>query len=206
MEIKAYNDLYLPYVSESMGIMFEHAVNIGIDPKMFWLTFINSAVAKKIEMGHPKYLSASGLDYLLEIYDGKREIPCEERITVNQYYWAAWALAHYQQKTGRSFSKINMYLPIEEVLRLYPTLHEADITKFYDVADNYFKKPRITNLKMVRQFRELSQRELSVLSSVDLRSIQMYEQRRNDINKAQAETLYKLSKAIGCRIEDILED
>ncbi len=206
MEIKAYSDLYLPYVSESMAIMFEHAVNIGIEPKEFWLTFINSSVAKQIEIANPKYLSCSGLDYLSEIYDSKREIPYEEHITKNQYYWAGWALAHYQQKTGRSFVRINMRLPIEEVLRLYPTLHEADITKFYDVAEPYFKKPTITNLKMMRQFRGLSQRELSLLSSVDLRSIQMYEQRRNDINKAQAETLYRLSKAIGCRIEDILED
>lgn len=38
------------------------------------------------------------------------------------------------------------------------------------------------------------------------RSIQMYEQRRNDINKAQAETLYKLSRILGCNIEDSLED
>ena len=34
----------------------------------------------------------------------------------------------------------------------------------------------------------------------------MYEQKRNDINKAQAETLLKLSKVLGCNIEDLMED
>ena len=33
----------------------------------------------------------------------------------------------------------------------------------------------------------------------------MYEQRRNDINKAQADTLLKLSKTLHCKIEDLFE-
>ena len=203
--LEEYRDLCLPYLSESLGIMFEHGVNIGIDPMMLWHTFINSNVAKQIEIDNPKYLSRSGLDYLLEMYDGQRDIPHEEHITVNQYYWAAWALAHYQQKTGRSFAKINRHLPIEEVLRLYPTLHEADITKFYDVADSYFKKIGPTNLQMVRELLQLSQKQLSELAHVSLSSIQNYEKRRKNISKAQAETLYRLSRILDCRIEDLME-
>ena len=42
-------------------------------------------------------------------------------------------------------------------------------------------------------------------SGVSLRSIQMYEQRNKDINKASAETLYRLSKVFGCSMEDLLE-
>jgi DNA-binding helix-turn-helix protein len=33
----------------------------------------------------------------------------------------------------------------------------------------------------------------------------MYEQRVNDIDKAQAQTIYKLSRVIGCSMEDLLE-
>jgi DNA-binding Xre family transcriptional regulator len=33
----------------------------------------------------------------------------------------------------------------------------------------------------------------------------MYEQRNKDINKASAETLYRISKVLGCTIEDLLE-
>lgn len=80
------------------------------------------------------------------------------------------------------------------------------MTKFFDVANTYFKKSEITNLKKIRQARGLSQSKLACLAEVDLRSIQMYEQGRNDINKAQAGTLYKLARALGCNIEDLLED
>lgn len=47
MEIKSYNSLYLPYVRENIGTMFEHAVDIGMNPIIFWNTFINSNVWTK---------------------------------------------------------------------------------------------------------------------------------------------------------------
>ncbi len=206
MVIQSYSSLYLPYVAENLGVMFEHAVDIGINPVIFWNTFINSNVAKQIERGNPKYLTCSALDYLNEIYGDKRTIPTKEDISKDKYYWAGWILAQFQHAKGYSFYKINNSLPIEEVLNLYPTLHEADATKFFDVASAYFKKQEIPNLKKVRQARGLSQSELAKLADVELRSIQMYEQRRNNINKAQAETLYKLSHVLGCNIEDLLED
>jgi hypothetical protein len=33
----------------------------------------------------------------------------------------------------------------------------------------------------------------------------MYEQRRKDINKAEAESVLRLARALGCEIEDIME-
>ena len=42
-------------------------------------------------------------------------------------------------------------------------------------------------------------------SGVSLRSIQMYEQRNKNINKASVETIYRLAKALGCEIEDLIE-
>lgn len=54
-------------------------------------------------------------------------------------------------------------------------------------------------------FYEYTQKELSERSGVSLRSIQMYEQRNKDINKASAETIYRLSKALGCNMEDLIE-
>lgn len=51
----------------------------------------------------------------------------------------------------------------------------------------------------------MSGTELSKLSGVKLRSIQMYEQRVNSIDKAQAGTVYKLSRVLGCTVEDLLE-
>lgn len=206
MAIQSYNNVYLPYVAENLGIMFEHATDNKINPIIFWNTFVNSNVAKQIEKGNPKYLTCSALDYLDEIYNGKKNIPNKEKIDKDKYYWAGWVIAHYQQAKGYSFYKINKYLPIEEVLNMYSTLHEADITKFFVIANTYFDNKEISNLKIVRQASGLSQSKLAKLAGIKLRSIQMYEQKRNDINKAQGETLYNLAKVLGCNIEDLLDN
>ena len=62
--------------------------------------------------------------------------------------------------------------------------------------------------KIIKELREkfhFTQAELAERSGVSLRSIQMYEQRNKDINKASAETLYRIAMALGCAMEDLIE-
>lgn len=204
MEIQTYNKLYLPYVSNTIGTMYEYATSSGIDPVIFWNVFINSNIAKQIETGNVTYLNKSACMLLDEIYPNYKFK--DLLVSKNKYYWAGWALTQFQYFSSLTYYRINIDLPIERVLELYSTLHEADITKFLEIAKSYIKENKITNLKTIRTARGLSQSELANLAKVDIRSIQMYEQRRNDINKAQAETLLRLAKILGCNIEDIMEE
>lgn len=64
----------------------------------------------------------------------------------------------------------------------------------------------MTNLKKHRTAKGLSQSQLADASEVSVRMIQKYEQRDKDINKAQAGTLLKIARALGCTIEDLLEE
>lgn len=63
----------------------------------------------------------------------------------------------------------------------------------------------MSNLKTIREQKDLSQGKLAAASGVNVRMIQHYEQRFKDINKAQAITVYKLASALGCRMEDLIE-
>ena len=63
----------------------------------------------------------------------------------------------------------------------------------------------MSNLKKLREEASLSQNKLATLSGVSNRMIQYYEQGAKDINKAQAETLFKLAKILNCSIEDLIE-
>lgn len=63
----------------------------------------------------------------------------------------------------------------------------------------------MSKLKEIRLSRELSQSQLSKKSGVGIKIIQSYEQKLRDINKAEALTVYKLSVALECKIEDLLE-
>ena len=80
------------------------------------------------------------------------------------------------------------------------------LTSFVDIVDarmkDYFLE---TNLKRIRTVYGCTQAELAQQSNVSLRSIQMYEQRNKDINKASVDTVYRLAKVLGCTMEDLIE-
>ena len=81
-----------------------------------------------------------------------------------------------------------------------------DILQFVDKVTAMYRaaKPE-TNLKLLRQKAGLSQRELADLSNIPVRTIQQYEQRQKNINKAQAEYLVMLAKVLYCEVGDLLE-
>ena len=108
MAIQTYSNLYLSSLSENLGVMFEHAVDIGINPTIFWNIFVNSNVAKQIEQGNPKYLTYSALDYLNERVKLEKAIPSDEEMNKDKYDGAGWALAQFEDKKGYSF--YNIYL------------------------------------------------------------------------------------------------
>lgn len=61
-------------------------------------------------------------------------------------------------------------------------------------------------LQAKRVAANLSQAELAYISGISIKTIQCYEARSRDINKASGETLRKLAKVLRCRIEDIMEE
>ena len=212
MAIKSYDERYSESVAANIGTMFEYAAECNYEPKSFWSIFVSSEAAKQIENGNPRFLVGySAIDLLENVVnknasDGKFITP-EPFFNRSRFYWAGWALAQYQNYKRTSFFNINQAFPIEKVLELYDTLHEADITKFFSVADEYIAAhKKETNLKKIRTAAGLSQKQLAEKAEVSIRNIQTYEQRRNDINKAQADILLRLSKTLGCKIEDLFED
>ena len=63
----------------------------------------------------------------------------------------------------------------------------------------------MSNLKKIREEKNITQAKLSEISGVNLQMIQKYEMGVRDINKAQGITLHALAQALECKIEDILE-
>ena len=64
----------------------------------------------------------------------------------------------------------------------------------------------MTNLKRYRENKNLSQRQLSEQTGVNLRTLQDYEQGRKNINLAAAITVQKLAEALDCASWELLED
>ena len=81
-----------------------------------------------------------------------------------------------------------------------------DISHFCDhMSALYNSRKPYSNLKLLRLDANLSQSELSKLSEVPVRTIQQYEQKQKNINKASAETIIKLAKVLNCSVFDLME-
>ena len=212
MTIHAYQEMYLSKAQASLGDAFDYAINTCKIPGEDFIRFFTaSSVSKRMENGEPAFLAGkSGIEIAVDVVletTGK-QLDCEpqEHMGRSREYWIGWAVCYYQWYSARSFCDIFKVLSFEDLQNMYYTLHEADITKFADIADEKMQEHfKDTNLKRIRTVYGCTQAELSERSGVSLRSIQMYEQRNKDINKASVEALYRISKVLGCTIEDLLE-
>lgn len=208
----AYQEIYLNKAQSVLGDAFDYAINTcGIAGKDFIKLFLASTACGRMENGEPTYIAGkSGIEIVLEIISEtmNKEITKEpeEHFGRSKEYWIGWAVAYYQWYSCRKYSEIFKVLSFDDLSQMYYTLHEADITKFVDIVNErmreYFPE---TNLKRIRVAYGCTQSELAKKADVSLRSIQMYEQRNKDINKASVDTVYRLAKALGCTTEDLME-
>jgi hypothetical protein len=190
--MNAYKETYLNNAADAFGNMMNYAVNdCELDGDVFLHMFVTSGIAEKFGRGNPKIIAGmSGFDLANKVIQRVMgEVPIVKPADITDYrtpeYWAGWALAKYQWHSARSFSSILRALPFSEILNRYNPLHEADISKFYLVADNSIAEANTQiNLRRLREAMGLSQAQLA--------------------KEAQAITIAKLSRVLGCEMEDLL--
>ena len=210
----AYSELYLDDAMNNLGDMMEYAVcDLGYEPDTFFGWFISSGIASKFEKGNPKYIAGmSGFELAEAVLTAtnvifERKVPSyyEDK---GREYWAGWILAYYQWMTNQRFEDIiRGGLSVSSVFSMY-ILHEADESKFVDAANEIIgrnTKNGKSRLQEIRKARGFTQKQLSEASGVALRMIQLYEQKQNDISKAQVTVVINIAKALGCEVEDLID-
>ena len=208
----AYDECYLDDAMKNLGEAMDYAVNqCELSMSEFMQMFIASGYAKLFEKGTPRYVSGlSGTELVCDILfrvESKSDFPTIQiEYSCSKEYWCGWILAYYQWYSGKSFKDILSSLPMEQIERMYPAMHEASEQRFVDVVENMIaRKTSATKLQTLRRLNGYSQRILAEKSGIHLRNVQQYEQRAKDINKAAVSTLVALAKTLNCQIEDLLE-
>ena len=210
--IHAYSENYLDDAMQNLGEAFDFAHTVCyLDLDSFFAMFINSGIADLFGNGHPKYVAGlSGTELAMEVMrksglnpDG---LQAQVEYDYSPEYWTGWALAYFQWFTKRPFKNIAECVTMQEILQLYPTLHEASEEKFVETLNRIIRNKNLpTRLQKRRKDAGLTQKELAERSRVKLRTIQQYEMRAKNINKAAVETLLQLAQVLYCSIEDLLE-
>lgn len=212
--MNAYAETYLPDAMEALGAMLDYAVNgCGIALENFYARFLASRVAEGFGNGLPKYVAGmSGIE-LAEAVLEETGAPAFHQTNFipgkpGCEYWCGWALAYLQWQSGWSFAYIqNHGLPVGDVAEMYHPLHEADMSKFSDIAlgrIREFEKGQANPVKRLRKALGITQEELARRCGITLRMIQAYEQGRQDLSKAEASTLLNLSRVLCCKPEELI--
>lgn len=212
MGIRAYDEIYLSGAQNILGHAVDFAVmSLCIEPDVFGSALAVSGSGKQFASGNPRYVAGmNGCELAREILDEVKisYTDAEDVMYLDKSpeYWAGWVLAFYQWRADISFMDILRVVSLEKIIAMYPIYHEMDLVKFAEQMDLLIKvaNPH-TRLHKRRKNAGLSQSGLAAEAGVPVRQIQLFEQGQRDINKTAAETLYRLAKALHCRMEDLME-
>ena len=206
-----YDELYLPCCQRVMGDMYDYAVNtLSYDISAYHSMFLVSGMAVQFESGNPTYIAGkNGCEIAREVitHCTDRVIDKEDIMYTDKSreYWTGWSLSYYQWESCRTYREINRAVPIADICDMYTPLHEADISLFVRIMEEKMNSSdEESMLKRLRTYCGLSQSMLSKKSGVALRQIQLFEQGQRDITKTGGTTLFRLARALNCRMEDLV--
>lgn len=212
--ICAYDRIYLERAQKIMGNMLDIAVNeYGLVLKEFYARFISSRCSDDFSKGDTSTVAGkTGKELFADVMEFDKDKEYERlrsiQLPMNKSpeYWTGWLLTYYQWTRGVSFRTIDIEIPIDRILRMYNPYHEMDITQAVDELNRIRQQNRIESyLKLYRKQRGYTQSELSEATGIPLKTIQQYEQRRKNINKASVDSIIVLSNILKCSPIDLME-
>ena len=213
VERGAYQAEYLEGAMLAVAEFFDYAVNdYGAELDEIADLFEMSKVARALEAGLPWAAQGkSGFELFAALsaelgYENANLAVPRYRMDKTPEYWAGWVSAYAQWRLDVSYEQLFCAMPFEQIVTSYHPWHEASEERFaVEVERRLAVAPAETKLARLRRAAGLSQRELAWRSGVSLRSIQMYEQRNKDINKAQFCTVRSIAHVLKCPLESLFE-
>ena len=213
MAIKSYNEVYLNEAKRHLGAATDYLANICRFPvDRIGDIYSYSPTMVLFGRGDPGVVAGmSGTELGQRLFreirpDEEPPQPVNSTAGRSPEYWGGWALAHFQWHWCKTFRWIFARASMSDVLGKYSVYHEMDISRFLEDFMQELESVKVEkNLRRIRLAAGYSQSELSRLSGVNIRNIQLYEQGVQDINRASVSTLASLARPLACTIEDLME-
>lgn len=208
----AYDECYLPGAKRRLGLAMHYAINeCGVRADLFAQAFVSTGFARGFGEGDPWVVAGmSGYELARRVLEESGILAAAPPPSYAQArtpeHWAGYVLARWQWETGVPYSRLFRAIPLAEIVGWYALYHEMPESQFCDEVQRRLAESdgNTTPLARMRKARGVSQTRLAELSAVGIRSIRAYEQHENDIRKAQGKTLLRLSRVLGCDVEDLL--
>lgn len=146
---RAYKKTYLNGAMRNLAVMMDCGVRkYGFMIDDFYDRFLSCEVSHQFAKGNPRYLvGMSGAELADEVVLATGGTVLNENdgtYMVGPEYWTGWVLAYYNWFSRRSFSFMNRKgLSVNKIMGMYYPLHEADLSKFADIADSIIAKSEL---------------------------------------------------------------
>ena len=209
----AYNKIYLDDAIDCLGEALEYVSNAcQINTNIFMDMFIASGIATRFEDGEPAIVSGtSGSELVRKVVEG-----CGLNISfppalidyenASFEFCCGQLLAYIQWYSGKRFSDILKNISLDDledyVQKFVETNMDGKEQIAKEILSGFNESVRIQTLRKRCGY---SQRQLAEAAHVNIRTLQQYEIKSMDINKAAASTVLELSRTMGCTIEDLME-
>ena len=213
MAIRSYNEVYLNEAKRHLGVATDYLANVCRVPvDRIGYVYAYTPTMVLFGRGDPGVVAGmSGMELGQRLFreirpDEEPPAPVNSVAGRSPEYWGGWALAHFQWHWCKTFRWIFARVSMSDVLSKYRVYHEMDVSRFLEDFMREIESVKVEkNLRRMRLAAGYSQSELSRLSGVNIRNIQLYEQGVQDINRASASTLASLARPLACTIEDLME-
>ena len=175
--------------------------------------FTVSGYAGRFESGDPEVIyGLSGIELCRKVMEacGLYSTEFPSRLTLDREdpaYRSGYLLASYLRERGLTFEDVISYIPFSRFRSLSEDPEEESTKETFDIIDKmlYERQPSASRLQTRRKRLSLSQKELAACSGVNIRTLQQYETGAKDINRAAADKVAALSKALCCDTTQLLE-
>lgn len=183
------------YLHDECDEFFDMLNNTYLSDRLYELDIIHIYGKSSIDIVYDIYMANNTK---IKTYDKKKFLKSAK------YYWLGIVIASYCYGKKISFKEFGQRIKPSQILKMYNIMHEAPHMKVIEAIDKILYGQESV-LKIIRQSKNISQNELSILSGVSLRSIQMYEQKKKNISKASFEIVKRLANSLSIEPEELYE-
>lgn len=208
----SYDEIYLGGAMKNLGEALDYAVKgCGMTMASFMAMFEACGLSEKFGRGVPSVIAGlSGTELVMKVFSDsglKRKLPPPmDQNEVGLEYWCGKTLAYYQWRRRVSFKDITKLISMEYFAELYPELVDISDEEVTAKLDSIIKEESsVSRVQKQRKTAGHTQKSLSEAADVNIRTLQQYELKAKDINRASSGVLARMARVLGCQEEDLLE-
>lgn len=205
----AYDESYIEGAMIRLGDMIEYAcLDLNYDPDAYFKMFIMSGIARRFEIGDVSVVAGkSGPELVQIVLTSVDHVIDFKKPTWREYrsdlYWCGWAFAYFQWHEKKSFREIWNVISIRMMQKMYPALHEADISKTVDIMSRMLLPEKKSPVQTLRLTRGMTQQELAAEAHMTVSQLQRLEYGERKVENLSLKTALALAKALRVEVSEL---